>query len=335
MEGFSHNILVIKLRYIGDVLLTTPFLRVLRQGFPEAWITTLVNAGTEDVLRHNPDVNEVLCLPRTGMIPQTRFWRGLRARGFECVVDFTDGDRAALLAWFTGAGLRIGYNHEGRLRGRLYSHCVEAAYGTMHMIDYHAMACSALGLPIRGGDPVLPLSGENHEQAHRIKETLPLDGKPWVMLHPGARYWFKAWSAERFAALADTFHDKGFRVVLVGSPSEQAVATAVMKATKRPLASLVGKTSLLELAALMTQCRLFIGNDAGPMHMAAAVGCPVVALFGPSNPAVWGPRGKYTKTIYKGLDCRECFHPGCSRGEQSCMNLITVQEVLEAAEEFL
>lgn len=330
-----HNVLVIKLRYIGDVLLTTPFLRVLRQGFPDARITVLVNPGTEAVLRHNPDVNEVLCLPRTGMVPQVRFWYGLRARGFDCVVDFTDGDRSALIARVTGAGLRVGFNHEGHLRGRLYSHCVGAPYEAMHMIEYHAMAFPALGLPIREGEPILPLSGEDHERARRILETLSLAEKPWVMIHPAARYWFKAWPADRFAALADVLYERGFQAVLVGSRDEHSVETEILHAAQRPLLSLVGKTSLLELASLMTHCRLFIGNDAGPMHMAAAVGCPVVALFGPSNPAVWGPRGQSTKTIYKGLDCRECFHPGCSRGEQSCMNLISVREVLEAAGEFL
>ena len=326
-----HNVLVIKIRYIGDVLLTTPFLRVLRQGFPNAWVTMLVNPGTEDVLRHNPDVSEVICLPGTGMMPQVQFCRGLRARSFDCVVDLTDGDRSAFLSCVTGAGLRVGFNHESRLRGRLYSHCVNASYGAMHMIEYHAMAFSALGLPIQGGEPILPLSSEDYEQAHRILETLLLDQKQWIMIHPAARYWFKAWPPDRFAALADVLYEKGFQVVLVGSRNEQLLETEILKAAQHPIASLIGKTSLLELAALMKHCCLFIGNDAGPMHMAAAVGCPVVALFGPSNPAVWGPRGKYIKTIYKGLDCQECFHPGCFRGEQSCMKLITVEEVLQKA----
>ena len=330
-----HNVLVIKLRYIGDVLLTTPFLRALRQGFPDAQVTMLVKPGTEDVLRHNPDVSEVICLPPAGMIAQVQFYRGLRARRFDCVVDFTDGDRSAFISRVTGAGLRVGFNREGRLRGCLYSHRVNAAYGATHMIEYHAMAFPSLGLPIQGGEPVLPLSGEDHEQAHRIQETLSLKRRQWIMIHPAARYWFKAWPPDRFAALADVFHEKGLHVVLVGSRNEQFLETEILKSAKRPIASLIGKTSLLELAALMKRCRLFIGNDAGPMHVAAAVGCPVVALFGPSDPAVWGPRGKHARTIYKGLDCRECFHPGCSRGEQSCMRLITVQEVSEAAEEFL
>ena len=325
------NVLVVKLRYIGDVLLTTPFLRALRRGFPDARVTVLVNPGTGEVLRHNPDVDEVCSLPRTGLIPQVQCYRELRARGFDCVVDLTDGDRSAFISFMTGARVRIGFNHENRLRGRLYSRCVEAAYDAVHVIDYHATALPSLGLSMEGGDPILPLSGEDHERARHVVESLQLDRTRWIMIHPAARYWFKAWPPDRFAALGDAFQERGFQVVLVGSPEERSIGTEILQTAKRSMISLIGNTRLLELAALMTWCRLFIGNDAGPMHMAAAVGCPVVALFGPSNPAVWAPRGTHVKTIHKGLDCRECFHPGCVRGEQGCMKLITVDEVLEEA----
>ena len=91
----------------------------------------------------------------------------------------------------------------------------------------------------------------------------------------------------------------------------------------------------VSLAAVLRRCRLFVGNDNGPMHMAAALGVPVVGLFGPSDPAEWGPWGKGHHIIYKGLDCRPCFHPGCSRGEESCMRLITLDEVWEAVQERL
>ena len=325
------NVLVVKLRYIGDVLLTTPFLRALRRGFPDARVTVLVNPGTGEVLRHNPDVDEVLSLPRTGLIPQVQCYRELRARGFDCVVDLTDGDRSAFISFMTGARVRIGFNHENRLRGRLYSRCVEASYDATHVIDYHAMALPSLGLSMESGKPVLPLSGEDHERAHHVVESWQLDRTRWIMIHPAARYWFKAWPPDRFAALGDAFHERGFQVVLVGSPDERSIGTEILQTARRSMISLIGNTRLLELAALMMRCRLFIGNDAGPMHMAAAVGCPVVALFGPSNPAVWAPRGQHVKTIHKGLDCRECFHPGCFRGEQGCMKLITVDEVLEEA----
>ncbi len=155
------------------------------------------------------------------------------------------------------------------------------------------------------------------------------------MLHPSARYEFKAWPPERFAQLSDRLVTQGVRTVLIGAAREEARARAVQRQARHPIVSLVGRTKLLDLAALMQRCAVFVGNDAGPMHLAAAVGCPVVGLFGPTDPAVWGPRGKSTAVVYKGLDCRACFHPGCFRGEESCMKLIGVDEVYEKVRPFL
>ncbi len=124
-------------------------------------------------------------------------------------------------------------------------------------------------------------------------------------------------------------------MVLVGSSKDREIGDHIQQATRHPPISLIGQTNLLELAALMKRAALFIGNDAGPMHVAAAVGCPVVALFGPSDPKVWGPRGSKATVLYKGLDCRECFYPGCFRGESSCMKLITVDDVINASIPFL
>ena len=329
------NILLIKLRYIGDVLLSTPIISLLTRHLSGVKISFLVNAGTGAILSGDHRLQEIFEYPRGSTWSQIQFLRLLRSRQYDCVVDLSDGDRAAFISRMSGAPLRIGFNHEKRLRGKLYTDCVAASYGAMHMVEYHVKALECLGIDDVPGHPELFISEEAEHAALGLLETLGIGKQPWVMIHPAARYWFKAWPADRFAALADVFHERGVRVVLVGSRNEHSVETEILQAAKRPLSSLVGKTSLLQLASLMKHCCLFVGNDAGPMHMAAAVGCPVVALFGPSNPAVWGPRGKYTKTIYKGLDCRECFHPGCSRGKQSCMNLITVPEVMQAAEEFL
>ena len=157
----------------------------------------------------------------------------------------------------------------------------------------------------------------------------------WAVLHPGARYWFKAWPTERFAAIGDALINQGFQVVIVGDTGERILVDEITKLTQQKFISLVSKTSVRELAALLKQCNLFIGNDAGPMHIAAAVGCPVVGLFGPTDPAVWGPYGNMCRTIYKGLDCHECFYPGCFRGEGSCMKLISVEEVFQVAENML
>ncbi len=335
MGSYVENILVIKLRYIGDVLLTTPLFRVLREQFPQARLTALVNQGTEPVLKHNSCLDHIAVLPRGNWVQQIQFLWFIRSCRFDCVIDVSDGDRSAFLTAISGARMTIGCNREGLWRGRVYSRSIKGQYGTMHMLDYHAQSLIPFGVEPRVCDPELNVSDEESHAVEQILLDNGLKNKKWVMLHPAARYWFKAWSPERFAALGDSLIKEGFQVVLIGSEHEQTVAEEVMQAGQQKFVSLVGKTTLRELAALMKQCRIFVGNDAGPMHMAAAVGCPVVVLFGPTDPAVWGPRGKSCRTIYKGLDCRECFYPGCQKGEMSCMKRISVDEVLQAVKPLL
>jgi lipopolysaccharide heptosyltransferase II len=160
---------------------------------------------------------------------------------------------------------------------------------------------------------------------------VPID-RPWVVIQPGARYWFKAWPPERFAELADQLTDRfGCQVLVGGSPEEAPLAKTVVTQAKSRVLSIAGLTDVRTLAALLKRSALFVGNDTGVMHIAAAMGTPVVGLFGPSNPAEWGPRGGPAEVIYKGLDCRTCFHPTCRRGEENCMKLITVDEVMAAA----
>ncbi len=333
-----QNILIIKLRYIGDVLLSTPIIPLVRRHVPHARISFLVNAGTEAVLAHDPGLQEVMALARGSLLGQIQFLRMLRSRRYDCVIDLTDGDRSAFISVVTGAPVRVGFSHARRWRHWrrwCYTDRLEGLYGAMHMVEYQAKVLEFLGIRDVPGNPQLFLSEDEQRAALHTLETAGLSGQPWIMIHPAARYWFKAWPAERFAALGDALHEKGFRIVLVGSRHDRSLETEILRYANHPFVSLIGHTSLLELAALMKRSRLFIGNDAGPMHMAAAVGCSVVALFGPSNPAVWGPRGNQVNTIYKGLDCRECFDSGCARGEQSCMKLITVEEVMEKAEALL
>jgi lipopolysaccharide heptosyltransferase II len=163
-------------------------------------------------------------------------------------------------------------------------------------------------------------------------EKLSDGTKRLVMLQPGARYWFKAWPAERFAELAGRLAEKhGCAILIGGDAKERDLAEAIRAGARTSVVPLAGRLTLLQYAAVLKRCALFVGNDNGPMHMAAALGVPVVALFGPSNPAEWGPRGARVEVLYKGLDCRRCFHPTCTRGEESCMRQITVDEVSAAA----
>ncbi|HEY7128959.1 MAG TPA: putative lipopolysaccharide heptosyltransferase III [Nitrospira sp.] len=327
-----RNILAIKLRYLGDVLLATPTLHALKSAYPGARLTVLVNRGTEDILRGNPQVDEILPLDRGSIFQQCRFTSEIRRRRFDTVVDLTDGDRAAFLTWISGASVRIGFNAEQRWTGRCYTTVVTGPPGA-HRIERDLAALAPLRLKAQVRVPRIWLGPEDDARADQLVAQLGIArDRSWIMIQPGARYWFKAWPPERFAEVADGLHDRfGCQVLVGGNPQEAALAqTVVDHAKSRPL-NIAGRSDVRTLAALLKRSALFVGNDTGAMHIAAAVGTPVVGLFGPSNPAEWGPRGDRAETIYKGLDCRICFHPTCRRGEENCMKLITVEEVMEAA----
>ena len=336
-----NNILVIKLRYLGDVLLATPVLRAVREKFPEVRLAAAVNRGTEDILKGNPDLNEVLIVERGGLASQFRFLGEIRRRRFDCVIDLTDGDRAAILTRFSGAPVRIGLNEEHRWRGLLYTTVVRPGPSVAHRIERDLETVRPLGIDPKAGLPVLRTSPQDDEAAARLLDEIagePLSGgaRTLIMLHPGARYWFKAWPVERFAELADRLTERGdCRILIGGHAQERALADDMASRVRSKPVVLAGRTTVLHYASILKRCALFVGNDNGPMHMAAALGVPVVALFGPSNPSEWGPRGKRVEVLYKGLDCRRCFHPTCERGEESCMRQITVSEVLAAAARLL
>ena len=331
-----QNILTIKLRYLGDVLLATPTWHALKAAYPGARLTVIVNRGTEDILLSNPHVDEVLALERGSILQQYRFVANIRRCRFDTVVDLTDGDRAAFLTWISGAPVRIGFNAERRWIGRCYTRVINSDAGA-HRIERDLSALAPLAIPVIDRIPRMWLTEQDDSTVEDLGRRLGLQSdRPWVVIQPGARYWFKAWPAERFAELADRLVDRhGCQVLVAGSTAEASLAQTVVKQAKHRLISIAGLSGVRTLAALLQRSALFVGNDTGAMHIAAAVGTPLVGLFGPSNPMEWGPRGGPAEVIYKGLDCRVCFHPTCRRGEQNCMKLITVDEVMAAAERLL
>lgn len=327
-----ERILVIKLRYFGDVLLSTPVLTRLREGFPKAHLTMLVNDGTEGVVRGHPAVDEVLVVERRSLACDWRLLRELRCRRFDLVIDLTDGDRSAILAMLSGAPVRLGYNSEARWRGRLYTRIIEGDRYRMHTVLYHLAATEALGLTGHIPPPTLAVDPEARSTAKRLLREAEVDPhRPLVCLHPGARWWFKSWPAERFAALADLIQQETrAQTVFLGSNEERGVVSQIATAMKTLHRNLVGRTRLQEVAAVLECASLVVSNDNGPMHMAAALRVPVIGLFGPTDPAVWGPWGEGHRAFYKGLDCSACFHPDCFRCEQNCMRLIMLDEVWQA-----
>jgi predicted lipopolysaccharide heptosyltransferase III len=328
-----RNILIIKLRYIGDVLLATPTVRAIKAARPDVRVTMMVNRGTEDVLSGNPDLDEIVVLDKGSLAAQWQLIAGLRRQRFDTVIDLTDGDRSAFLSWISGAAVRLGFNDEDRWRGRCYTQVVQPVPGVRHRIDRDLAALKPLGIHASEKPPRLWLTGEDEARADQLLDRLGIRGdRPVIIIQPGARYWFKAWPYERFAELADRLaSDYGCQVLIGGSREEEALAQRIHEAAKSRPISMAGLATLKQFAAIAKRAALFVGNDSGAMHIAAAVGTPMVALFGPSNPDEWGPRGDRVKVLYKGLDCRACFHPTCEQGELNCMKQISVGEVVTAA----
>ena len=332
-----QKILIIKLRYIGDVLLATPTLRAIKAARPDIRVTMMVNRGTEDVLAGNQDLDEIVVLDKGSLAAQSRLIAGLRSRRFDTVVDLTDGDRSAFLSWVSGAPVRIGFNDENRWRGKYYTQVVQAVPGVQHRIDRDLDALKPLNIQAGSKDLQLRLTPEEMNSADQLLDQLGVQrSQSMVILQPGARYWFKAWPPERFAELADQLvSEYGCQVLIGGSNQDIDLAQQIRQMAKSSPIVMAGRTTIKQFAAIAKKSALFVGSDSGAMHIASAVGAPVVALFGPSNPREWGPRGGSVEVLYKEIDCRICFHPTCMRGEENCMKLITVHEVSAAAARLL
>ena len=329
-----RKILIIKLRYIGDVLLATPTVRAIKAARPDVRVTMMVNRGTEDVLTGNPDIDEIVVLDKESLAAQSRLMAGLRSRRFDWVIDLTDGDRSAFLSWVSGAPVRIGFNDEHRWRGKYYTQVVQPVPGVQHRIDRDLEALKPLDIQGGSKDPQLWLTPEEMNSADQLLDQLGVQrSQPIVVLQPGARYWFKAWPPERFAELADQLTSQyGCQVLIGGSNQDIDLAQQIQQKAKSSPIVMAGRTTIKQFAAIAKKSALFVGSDSGAMHIASAVGTPVVALFGPSNPREWGPRGGPVEVLYKEIDCRSCFHPTCMRGEENCMRLIAVHEVVAAAQ---
>lgn len=341
------KILVIKLRYIGDTVLLTPAFRAIKAKHPDSFVSALVNDWTAPLLRNNPYIDEVIPFHRreakgggalSRVYFQLSFLLGLRKKRFDLVIDLTDSDRSAIAAFATGAPRRIGFNDEGRWRGHLLTDIVRPD-GGLHIVDYHFGALRAAGIPPAGRELFLDIDPADLKAVDRfLAENGIGAGDFRLLIHPGARWKGKCWPPARFAELAERLSAaRKAQVILATGPDaeERAILDAMRKVMTVPYVVFPPDEGLLRFAALCARCSLFVGNDSGPMHIAAAAGIPVVGLFGPSLPGMWGPLGARVATPRVPLDCSPCGHTVCHRPETNCMLLLDVVTVLGAVDSVL
>jgi lipopolysaccharide heptosyltransferase II len=350
------RILLIRLREIGDVVFTTPAVRGLRQRFPDAYITYIVEPAAAPVVARNPHLNQVIVTRGrrglAGFVDDLALAARLRAGRYDLVVDFHSGPRSSLIAWLSGAPTRVGYDVPGR--GWMYTTRVPRprAIRARHAVANQWDLLNALG--IATPDPIhspveMPVDAGASDAVNARLTALGVQrGDELVVLHVSAGNPFRRWPLEAFASLiALLVRDRARRrIVVVSGPSEQDAAARVIDAGRaragagerdRVLAS--ATFTLDELRALMDRAALYIGGDSGPMHIASTSTVPIVGLYGPTLPvrsAPWrAPQWPSEAAEVDGLACRPCDQRVCVHGDFRCLTWLAPEQVMEAAERAL
>jgi len=336
------RILVIRRRYLGDIVLLGSIFRNLRLHWPQARLTALVEPSYTEVLALNPDVDAVLPLPRSeaGLGAWWRALRALRRGRFTHVFNLDNVPKAALLARWTDAPFRAGLFYELPHRLTfLYTHCVidlPEEHERRPMSEYYLKILATAGVPIATREIRLIPREPDLAFARTLLESKIQNPKSKILLvHPGSRSVYRLWPAERFAAVCDRAQSElDTPVLLVGGPGEQAMLAEIQRHARTRLASVTEPLSVGRFAALAQLCPLMLCHDSGPMHIAAAVGTPVVALLGSQNPVLFAPSGAGHTVLQPPLPCTACVAPHqCVPGDSYrnfCVRNITEDTVWAA-----
>jgi lipopolysaccharide heptosyltransferase III len=346
-----RRVLVIKLRHHGDVLLSAPVLAALKSAAPQAQIDALVYAETGAMLRGHPALDQLHLLARhdkAGPMQRLRAeWRllmALRSRRYDLLVHLTDHPRGAWLSWLLRPRWSVAFEHAGRQRWwkRSFSHLARQPRGTPRAtVERHLDLLRRLGIHPSAEDKKPTLAADPQADA-RAQEKLRLAGwagQPYAVVHPGSRWMFKTWTVQGNAQVMDHLAARGLAVVLTAAPDplETRFTDLVLQSTRATCIDLRGRLSLEELASVIRRARVFVGVDSVPMHIAAAVGTPGVALFGPSNDAEWGPWSDAIQVVASGdYPCRPCGIDGCGGSKHSdCLATLPAGQVIAAIDRTL
>jgi lipopolysaccharide heptosyltransferase II len=327
------RILIIKPSSLGDIVLALPALAALRDRFPRAHIAWLVKKQWAGLLERVEGLDAVW--PVDGgpggwlsVIPR------LRAERFDVVLDLQGLFRSGLLAWLTGCTTRIGFV-DGREGSTLfYTQTVPVRIPDMHAVDRYLRAAAALGAAAdKGAEFRFRLASEDRDAVDRLLSARGLPaGAAWIAVSSAARWPTKRWPPASFAAVLDRLQQEGLgRVVLIGGAEERHEAQGLKRLMRTEPVDLTGETTLQLLPALLRSASLLLTNDSGPMHIAAAVGTSVVALFGPTSPALTGPYGTEHRALTSPVPCSPCFSRRCRNPVQlECLRNLSPEYVLEA-----
>jgi heptosyltransferase III len=322
-----RSILVIKLRAIGDVLLSTIVTPNLRRAFPDARIDFLTEKAAEGIITGNPYINDAIVFSPKKDSSIRLFSRLFRAR-YDLVFDLFCNPRSAQLTFATQAPVRVGYPFRGRAWA--YNVHVQTRADKVHNTQFNLDALRALDIPTPERRLVLSIPDNLHSRAAGFIADMRKRSGPVIALNSSGTWESKRWGLTHFAGLADALIDRfDANVLLMHGPGELADVEAI-SSSMRGDAIIPPPTTLKELAALFTNCDATISNDSGPMHISAATGTPTLGIFGPTNPLLQGPWDQRSSWIrLEGLDCLACNKTVCDIGN-ICMRDLSVESVFQA-----
>lgn len=342
-----RSILLVQLGDIGDVVLSLPCIRALRENFPQARITVAVRDKAAELLEDCPWLDRVIAVTKpSGTLWekirfQNDFFRSLRSLHCDLAIDLRTGTRGAILAFLSGASQRIGfYAEDGRLwRNRLFTGLLQREYSPdLHVVDYLLCLLAAFGIPAERKTPELSVAVDKQERIRILlsEAAVPQD-KIIVAVQPFSLWQYKEWGKEKYIALIRwLMAEHGVAVIVAGSAAEKDRAGEIVRGCEAGCYNLAGETSMADYAALLQRCRLFIGVDSAGLHIAAAVGTSTVGIFGPSSPVSWAPVGREHLVVQKNLPCVPCRQKGCGNSEKSCcLDELTLEEVRMRVESHL
>ena len=332
------RILVVKLDHLGDVLLATPVFSNLRQAYPNAELHALTGAWSRVVLERHPDVNKVLeynspVFCRTGRPTSLRetfqLYKQLRHQKYDLLVTLRNDWRTVCFAL-----LRVTPKRLDRAALQVANKLGFPQFTGTHETTRNLDVLNKAGIPTPIQTTTFSVGEEDEKWASDFLETLQIDKeRPLIAIHPGSPIPIKRWMPHRYAELADWLvARKRAQILFVGVKDEIPIITEIQGLMQAETNNIAGKTSLTQLASILQTCHVFIGNDSGPMHLAAAVGTQTIGLYGPGDPTRFGPVGALCQTIRRKTDCPPCPRTTCRFGKDGCMSKIQVADLIQILE---
>ncbi|MBI4000663.1 MAG: glycosyltransferase family 9 protein [Nitrospira defluvii] len=333
-----RRLLLIKPSSLGDIVHTMPTLAALRARFPHAEMTWLVKRQWAPLVEVIGGVDQVCAVGMglsgwLGRVPE------LRAARFDLVVDLQGLLRSAAMAWLTGCGRRIGLANAREGSPLFYTQRVEVPDAPMHAVDRYLLVAEALGAE-RPAQPLFEFV-DRPEDRQAVETILAGAGVaaplPWIAINASARWETKRWPPQHFAEAADQLsRTHALPIVFIGGAAERLESLAVMALMRTKAVDLTGQTPVGLLPCLLRQAAVLVTNDSGPMHIATAVGTPVVALFGPTDPRRTGPYGRGHLVLSHAVECSPCFRRDCARAARlECLTAVGPDQVVRAVQQQL